>query len=326
MSDRIKVALIYGGRGFESEVSCKGKEHILPILAKSYDVYPIFISGDGRWLYGERELFPAFRDFIFENGERLYVDAAIPLLHGNYGEDGVVQGALENARIPYVGCDTICSAVCRDKTVVKAVAKSLNIPTLPCLTIGQGEKIDRSVIVAEEKFGYPLFIKPTRLGSSIGAARADNRNELKAALHNALRLCDRAMIEPYLHCKREIECGYFSAGETEIYSHPGEILIDGVYDYDGKYKSDTRLAEVAELDAEICRRLRGYSERLVAALNIRHISRIDYFLVRDEIYLNEINTMPGFTDQSLYARMIGASGIGEDEMFRRLIEAVIGDR
>ena len=322
MNDRIKVAIIYGGRGFESEVSCRGKEHILPILEKSYHTYPIFIDKDGRWLTCGRQIFAAYGGFIFESGERLYVDCAIPLLHGDYGEDGVVQGALENARIPYIGCDTICSAVCRDKTIVKAVAKSFNIPTLPCLTVCRGDEIESATRLCEEEFGYPLFIKPTRLGSSIGVARADNKTELWDALHSALRLCDRVMIEPCLTHKRELECGYFSAGGVEICSHPGEVLIDGVYDYDGKYKSNTSLAVRADIPRDVARAIQDYSLRLARALGIRHISRIDYFLSDGRLYFNEINSMPGFTDGSLYPRMIEAEGICESELFSRLIDEV----
>lgn len=326
---RKTVALIYGGRGFESEVSLRGERNIRPIIEKNYDCLPIFIDKRGRWLNEGGELFPANIGgrggfFCPEKGELLTVDCAFPLLHGDFGEDGIVQGALESASIPYVGCDVSAGAVCRDKAFLKAAAKELNIPTLPYLLSLRGDKgvADR----AERQIGYPMFIKPARLGSSVGARPARDRRELLGALDNAFSLCDRVIIEPLLNPKRELECGFLGVFGKEIYTDAGEIICRGFYDYDSKYEGDgeVKILPAAELNNSINRKIKDYAKRLVRFLGIRSISRIDFFLSGDRIYFNEINTMPGFTGGSLYARMLSARGISEDRLIRLLIEDALG--
>ena len=323
MKERLRVTLLYGGRGYESEVSLRGKAHVLPYLEEKYCVLQTFIDKCGRWICDGEQVFPTEGGFIDQRGRRLAVDCAIPLLHGDFGEDGVVQGALENAKIPYIGCDTRASALCRDKFVVKQVAESLSIPTLPCLLLLRREGIDYSARLCEERLGYPIFIKPCLLGSSIGASAARNKEELRFALENAFSLCERLIAEPCLDDKRELECGYFSAGGREIYSWPGEILIEGSYGYEEKYLSDTRLAARAEIPSKIACKIRDYSRALTRALGLRDISRIVYFLSRGEIYFNEINTTPGFTSGSLYHKMLSAAGVPLDGLFELLISNAV---
>ena len=321
---KITVALIFGGRGYESEVSLSGRDFVLPILEKKYNCLPIFIDKAGRWMLENRQIFPAERGFITEGSERIAADCAIPLLHGDYGEDGSVQGALETARIAYIGCDTSASAVCRDKFFVKRIAIGLGIPTLPCVLALRCEGVDFAVRQAEGSIGYPLFVKPTRLGSSVGAGAADNKAELETALNKAFSLCDRVIIEPRLTDKRELECGYFSAKGKEIFTYPAEVLIKGSYGYEEKYlKSNTRLSVRADLDAYVAESVREYSRRLTRALGVRDISRIDYFLSGGELYLNEINTFPGFTSGSLYPRLIEAAGIPIGDALDMLIEQAV---
>lgn len=321
MKKRVTVALIFGGRGYESEVSLSGRDFVLPILEKKYNCLPILIDKSGRWMLQNTQVFPAERGFITEEGERIDVDCAIPLLHGDYGEDGSVQGALETARIAYIGCDTSASAVCRDKFFVKRIAIGLGIPTLPCVLALRCEGVDFAVRQAEGSFGYPLFVKPARLGSSVGARGAENRGELVHAISEAFSLCDRVIIEPRLTDKRELECGYFSANGKEIFTYPAEVLIKGNYGYEEKYlRGDTRLSVRADVDTDVAERIREYSRRLTRALGVRDISRIDYFLSCGELYLNEINTFPGFTSGSLYPRLIEAAGIPIGDALDMLIE------
>lgn len=324
MSDkRTTVALIYGGRGREREVSIRGRNHVLPLIdADKYEIIQIFIDKDGRWLTAEGEVCPHKGGFIYtETSEFFAVDCAIPLLHGDFGEDGRVQGALECADIPYVGCDVSAAAVCRDKVFVKTISRHIGLPTLPYLLTLRAEGIDYAVRQAEECFSYPMFIKPTSLGSSVGACAAESRRELISALTVAFTLTERVMIEPCLTDKRELECGYLGVKGKELFTNPGEILCEGLYGYEEKYSSDrVALAIRADLSDPHSEAIRRYSRQLVRALGVRDLCRVDFFLSGDDIYFNEINTMPGFTDGSLYARMIEAYGISEGELFSLLID------
>ncbi len=324
---RVRCALIYGGRGYESEVSLRGKEHILPLVdGTKYEIIPIFIDKSGIW-HTDGEPCTPYRGGFFcpESGRELAVNCAFPLLHGDYGEDGCVQGALECASIPYVGCPVWSAAVCRDKAVVKTVAKSLGIPTLPHLTLIRREGIDYAVRQIEASLAYPLFVKPTCLGSSVGVMRADDRSALRLGLEGAFSLSERVIAEPYLERKRELECGYFSTNSKELFTNPGEILLDGTYGYEDKYLTDeVKIAVRADLGEEIRQNIREYSRRLCRALGVRDLARVDFFLSGEKIYFNEINTMPGFTEGSLYAKMISAYGVGEGALIENLIDSAAG--
>lgn len=320
------VALIYGGRGCEREVSVRGKEHIFPLLNRDeYDIYPIFIDPDGRWLYDDKLIFLTERGFCCpEIGLEQTIDCALPLLHGEYGEDGMVQGALECAKIPYVGSDYKAAAVCRDKYFTKTVAERLDIPTLPYLLLLESEGVDYAVRRVEKSFDYPIVVKPTCLGSSVGVYMAGEKESLHRVLKKIFNISNRVIAEPYLEGKRELECGYFSTKGKELFTNPSEILCDGIYCYEKKYLTHgAELAVRADLEPSICEAVREYSRRLVRALGVRDIARIDFFLSGGRLYFNEINTFPGFTDGSLYARMIEAVGITEKELLSRLIHNAI---
>lgn len=324
--NRARVALIYGGRGHEREVSNRGKAHVLPLIDRErYSVFPIFIDKDGRWLYEDDEVFLIPGGFYCPTKSlSLPIDCAFPLLHGDFGEDGMVQGALECVKIPYVGSDYRVAAACRDKALVKAVAKSLDIPTLPFTLIIKCEGADYAVRRAESHFRYPMIVKPTCLGSSIGVCSANTKESLRQAVNKVFKISDRAIIEPCLTVKRELECGYFGTKSKELFTNPGEILLNGMYGYEEKYISpDVKTAVRADLGAEITERIREYSRRLVRALGVRHLARIDFFLSGGEIYFNEINTMPGFTEGSLYAKMIEGSGISEGALINMLVESAL---
>ena len=303
------IALIYGGQGYEHSVSMLGFQHLFPILKEIYEIIPVFIDTNGDWIIKNTRVFPTYGGFADSDGEVYRVDCAFPLLHGDMGEDGVVQSALALGKIPFIGCAPTVGAVCRDKFTVKAVATSLGIPTLPARLISRDDEI-----------ALPCFIKPSGLGSSIGAGAARDEAELKTALENAFRYSDRVIIEPLLESKRELECGFFSVKGKQLFTNVGEILSNGgFYDYDSKYGGGTGTVTVADVSPEINRRIKEYSAELVSALGVRHLARIDYFLTEEGLYLNEINTMPGFTKDSLYPRMLSASGIDLKSAFSALI-------
>ena len=338
------VALIFGGRGHERDVSTKGAEYVFPLIDDAvYRKIPIFIEKNGAWLI------PALRDIsacpraladgvipstecapaylnsspgLLTEGEFIPLAAAFPLLHGDFGEDGTVQGALENAKIPFVGCDVQASAISRDKAFVKTIAKHLGIPTARWLyLIG---KFDESMIKdAESEIGYPAFVKPARLGSSVGASPAKNRAELDVALRRALAVgSGRAIVEKLVDVESELECGYFFAKDKELFTNIGKIsYTSNFYDYETKYKNScATLRTNADVTERERNKIREYSSALVRMLGISGMSRIDFFRTSDgRILFNEINTIPGFTESSLYPRLLSESGISPRELVNRLI-------
>jgi D-alanine-D-alanine ligase len=319
------VALIYGGRGCESGISVLGAERILPLIdRKKYKPVAVFIDGDGRWLFGGGQVAPSYTDGVggfLVNGEMLKVDCAIPLLHGDFGEDGVVQGALENARIPFVGSDCRAGAITNDKSVLKAVASSLEIPTLPHILL-----TDESELSKCTSLSFPLFVKPCRLGSSYGAMRASDGEQLRVAVRNALSLCSRVMVEPCLDEKRELECGYFNADGREMLTDVGEIVCQsGFYSYDKKYLgcTDTRIRSKADIDPDTLSLIREYSSRLIHAVGVRDLCRVDFFLCGNKLYLNEINSVPGFTEGSMFPMLAEQSGYPLATLLDRLIEGAV---
>ena len=322
--ERNAVAIIYGGMGYESEISILGYNNVLPhVDRKKYDVVATFIDKEGRWTVDGRRVIPDKGGFFCpEEGVKIKIDCAFPLLHGDYGEDGCVQGALECAGIPYVGCDVISSSVCRDKSFVKRLSDGLGIPTLPHTLLLKSEGIDFAIRRCEDEMKYPIFIKPARLGSSVGAGRADDRDRLRRLISNGFELCDRLMAEPCLKDKREIECAYY-AGRREIITNPGEVLIKGTYGYEEKYTISTPTVTRAEIGASLAQDVREYSRRICRLTGIRDIARVDFFLTDEGLYLNEINTMPGMTESSLYPKMVEGAGIPMDEMLCGLIDRAL---
>ena len=345
---RKRVAVIFGGVGKEHSISVKSAENFIGLIKKSdYIPIPIYISRCGKWtlyspdknpkmieggLAGGIKTYPVRlgkkRGFAFLGGV-LTVCAAIPLLHGDGGEDGSVQGALECAGIPYVGADVGASAICNNKAYTKTFAEALGIPTLPWLytecSAGESD-ICEIICRAEEKLGYPMFIKPPTLGSSFGCSAVYSRADFAPAYRAAYKLGGGVLIERMLSSKKELEVAYIKTKCNEIFTNPGEISCDsGFYSYEEKYSNDSSAAVSphSELDSSTLALLREYSSSLVAALGIRHLCRIDFFLSDGKIYFNEINTMPGLTDKSLYTTLINLSGLSPENMAKELVEAAI---
>ena len=383
-----RVALIFGGRGYERDVSVRGAENLFSLIPnEKYEKILIFIDREGRFLMprcqiseetrcqahctasgeadskeisplrlasgeadsreisplrlasGEAETFEVYpacvstKGGFLMGGDFLPIDAAFPLLHGNFGEDGIVQGALECAKIAYVGCDTLGSAMARDKALVGAVAERLSIPT-PRFILCKKDRVSEAISESEELFGYPVFVKPTSLGSSFGAGVAKSREELILSLDKAFSLSKRVMIQEYINIEKELECAYFGANGEELFTNLGEIRADGFYDYDKKYgaleirseenESAPKVREFSDVGEEIEKLAHEYALRLVRFLSLRDLSRIDFFLSKDgRLYFNEINTMPGFTNTSLYTRLLTRCGISPSQLVCSLIDGAI---
>lgn len=330
-------ALMFGGKGFEREVSLFGAYRFLKEARRiGLSVLPIFIDpvGDFHVFVGDPEqipnisretsfdlLIPAFpmkigekSGFLKANGELISVRLVFPLLHGDFGEDGVIQGLLSALGIEFFGADNFTGAVAADKVYSKLVASSAGVPTLPHLVVSS-ENLDAEKLASdiEESFGFPAFVKPVRLGSSVGASLVKSKELFANSLKKALSVSDRIMIEPALIDKRELECAYYNVGGRKIITPPAEISVSsGFYDYNSKYKdlSAVKLTPKADVKSDIREKIISYTDSLAESLSVRHIARFDYFLTPDgSVYFNEVNTMPGMTETSLYSAMLDMAGL-----------------
>lgn len=324
------VAIIFGGRGQERAISRASAMSLLSSIDRDkYIPYPVMIDRWGIWRERGtrgRVLYPARLvggGCLVIGESRIYPDVAFPILHGDFGEDGTVQGALECASIPYVGCKVTAGAVAADKILTKELASSLGIPTARAVHITTHTPIAEARLRAEREIGYPMFIKPAGLGSSVGCSLVSSPEDFEAAYLGAALLGERILIEEYLEGVRELECAYLnSPTHGEIFTHPGEVSLRGVYTYSEKYDKHSRavIHPRADVSASVSERIRELSERLVRALGVRQLARIDFFLHEGDVILNEINTMPGFTSGSMYPAMLAEYGISERELIGELIE------
>ena len=342
---KIPLALIYGGMGCEREISVKSAEGLYRALKKAGGrIFPTFISPLGEWfLAKDEETSPqalakdpeALADKVYPkrigkdggfstDREFIKIGAAIPILHGDFGEDGRIQGALDTVGIPYVGCSVETSAVCRNKSILKSILKSHGIPMLDWVLVSSSESIDAAIARAEATLGYPMFVKPTSLGSSIGAGPARERSELRQRLESARAVSDSVMIERCLSGKRELECAFFEYKGKRYFTNPGEIRYNSeFYDYESKYVlRDTEIKAVADVGQEIRDRIRDVSAMIADVVGLRHLARIDFFLSSTgEVYFNEINTIPGLTSASLFPLMAKGAGVDLGELFLGLSRA-----
>ena len=325
-----RIALLYGGAGKEHDVSLMGYEYVSELLSDTdYDVIPVYISRSGEWFIGGED---GARAYLSANlGGSLYtdygfirIDAAIPLLHGDGGEDGYVQGALSVAGIPCVGADVSASAVCIDKFYTKAVAVSLGIPTADYVIFSKPTDVNDALGICKEKLGLPIFIKPRRLGSSVGAYPIYNEREFLELFPISMNRGNNLVIaEKLISEKREIECALVEIGGRRIITAPGEILIDGFYGYDEKYGGRTKAVARADIDADTAETIAAYAEKITEALSLKQLSRIDFFLTDEGVLFNEVNTFPGFTSESLYPKMLKAAGIDPKDALSAFIEDIL---
>lgn len=325
---KARIALLYGGASSEHDVSVMGYEYMKELLKGSdYELLPVYVDKSGEWFIRLKGAdIPAFP--TRKMGGSLYtgygfikIDAAIPLLHGEGGEDGSVQGALEVASIPYVGADVCTSAVCLDKAYTKAIADALGIPTLPGISFHVPTDTEKALAMCRKRIDFPMFIKPRRLGSSVGAYPAKDEDGFRRVFPLSMRDgANLVTVEKMLTCKRELECAFYEAKGERIITPPGEILIDGFYGYGEKYSGKTDTQTIADVCESVKQRIREDCEKLADALVLRHLARIDFFLTDEGVFFNEINTFPGFTCESLYPKMLKAHGIDPAKAIISFIE------
>ena len=345
MSKKNLVAL-FGGQSSEHVVSCMSVQNVVANIDRdAYNVILVGITEDGHWLKVDsteeikndtwREskvsavLSPDATEkclLVMEEGrvEKVPVDVVFPVLHGLYGEDGTVQGILELARIPYVGCGVLASAVSMDKLSTKIIVNSLGIRQAAFVAIFKEEMGDMDAMVArvEEAFPYPVFIKPSNAGSSRGVSRADSREELIAGLEEAARHDRRILVEEMI-VGHEVECAVYGGGlEAVKASGVGEILAAAeFYDFDAKYNNaESKTVVNAELPGNATEIVRDAAIKIFKAVDGYGLSRVDFFVEEDGgVVFNEINTLPGFTAISMYPMLGEERGISKPELVDALI-------
>lgn len=335
MTRRPRVLLLCGGRSDEHEVSLASARSVLGAGA-TFDIAPLVIDRQGKLLPVEasrRALGGELADSSSAGGlERLEKDAfdvVLPLLHGPFGEDGSVQGLLKIMGLPFVGSDVLGSAVGMDKGMMKAVFAAHGLPQVPyrVVTRRTWEREPERVLTELETLPYPLFVKPANLGSSVGISHAENREALHRALTAAARFDRRLIVEQGLINARELEVGILGNDAPEA-SVVGEIGADGAfYDYEKKYTDgEVALLIPADVPEHIASRCRGLALSAFRAIDAAGLARVDFFLHEGTLYLNEINTMPGFTRTSMYPKLWEASGVPYPELIARLIALALEPR
>ncbi len=343
LSNRLRVAVLFGGRSAEHDISILSATNVLRALDPlKYDAVAIFVTRDGRWLSS------AYADGALatpETGTELClvpggrgrllaippagaafdlpsVDILFPVLHGLHGEDGSVQGLADVARVPLAGCGILGSAAALDKDVAKRLLAAAGVPVVPSLVLHQDTP---PPMVDLQRLGFPLFVKPVRQGSSVGVHKVSSPDDLAQALADAFRHDSRLLAEQFIQ-GREIEFSVLQEPEGSLFiSRPGEIMPaahHGFYSYDAKYIDEAGAAQSvpAELPPAVEATMREMAGRAFRALGCDGMARVDFFLTPDmQFFVNELNTIPGFTDISMYPKAMAASGVATPELVDRLL-------
>ncbi|MGH9466421.1 MAG: D-alanine--D-alanine ligase family protein [Terriglobales bacterium] len=321
-SPRLRVGLLCGGRSGEHEVSLVSARAVAAHLdARKYLVTPILIRRDGEWRLRGRPLRNLWTTLAG-------LDVVLPILHGPYGEDGTVQGLLEMAGVPYVGAGVLGSAVAMDKEVSKRLFRQAGLPVGPYLRVDRdGWLAQPAVTVAaiERQLRYPLFVKPANLGSSVGISKVKRRQQLGPALELAAAYDTKLVVEQGLEA-RELECSVLGNADPQA-SAPGEIVSGReFYDYAAKYAGTGSCTLIpARLPARLATRVRQLAVAAFRVCECQGLARVDFFLDKraGKLFLNEINTMPGFTSISMYPKLWEASGLPFPALLDRMIELAL---
>ncbi|SDW24657.1 D-alanine-D-alanine ligase [Marininema mesophilum] len=356
MDKKIRVAVLYGGKSGEHEVSLHSAASVIQAMdPEMFEVFPVWIDKHGQWQSG-KEALPELTDKLKpEQLERLSkqlpadttkagvspqektslpmfswrdIDVVFPVLHGTFGEDGTIQGLLEIADIPYVGAGVLASAVGMDKVMTKKIFANEGLPQgdfVQVLRSRLEHSLSEVITELEERFVYPMFIKPANLGSSVGISKAKDSVSLEAALHLAARYDRKLIVEEFIDAQ-EVEVAVLGNDEPEA-SLPGEIISSNeYYDYKAKYIDGKAVMKLpAELPEETLEEISELALRAYKAIDASGLSRVDFFVTNKDqrILINEINTMPGFTPYSMYANLWKHSGVSYPELIKKLIDLAI---
>ena len=346
---KLSVCILFGGISPEHEVSLRSAESVLNNIDHSkYNVFPVGITREGDWiLYGGKDYSQlpsgAWRNhpdnrkaaispvrgqglLSFEGDcvVREWIDVVFPVLHGENGEDGAMQGLLQMAGIPYVGPHVAASAVSMDKTLTKLVIDHAGVPQAAWQLVRRGEldgRMEQVLDSLENRFNYPMFVKPAGTGSSVGVSKASDRETLSRALVSAAAFDEKVLVEEFIH-GREVEVAVMG-NENPVASVCGEIDSGAdFYDYDAKYVTDTSTAYIpARISEEVEEEVRELAVKVYSAIGCQGLSRVDFFVTYEDnrVVFNEINTLPGFTSISMYPKLFAASGIPYAEIIDNLL-------
>lgn len=331
-----KLAVIFGGKSTENEVSVKSAKSILNNLDKSkYEIYPIYIDKNGTWFE-----FESNKEIENIEKELKKVDVVFPILHGLYGEDGTIQGMLELFGIPYVGCKVLSSSLGMDKAYSKIIFEKAGISQTKHVYVKainndsflyvnskfdeQNVNMENLLKICEDELTFPMFVKPSNSGSSIGVSKADNLDELKQSILNASKFDKKVLIEQGIVGK-EVECAVLGNSTIGVeVSRVGEIISsENFYSYDAKYVNPKSMTIIpAQISEEQALEIQHLAKKAFNAIDGNGLSRVDFFVEEStgKIYLNEINTMPGFTSISMYPKLMEDFGYTYSELLDRLIE------
>ena len=328
------LILLYGGRSAEREVSVLSAESVMRAI--NYDLFSVktyFITKEGDFIKTQEfEAKPVADEKLMTNAtvdmsrkikpSDIYEEGAVvfPVLHGPMGEDGSIQGFLEVLKMPYVGCNILSSSLAMDKITTKRVLESAGIAQVPYVAVVDGEDLEQKIQEIEEKLSYPVFTKPSNMGSSVGISKSDNQEELRAALDLAFKYDSRVLVEQGVTA-REIEVGLL--GNTDVKSSlPGEVVKDvAFYDYQAKYiDNKITMAIPAQLPESVVNTMRQNAEIAFRAIGGLGLSRCDFFYTEDgQVFLNELNTMPGFTQWSMYPLLWENMGLAYPDLIEKLV-------
>ena len=351
---KIKLCVLFGGHSSEYEVSLKSAYSVLCHAdTEKYEVIPVGITREGDWYAytGAYENIPdgswcadltamdrvgldlasgrrEFCRFSADGVHAMEVDVVFPVLHGSYGEDGTVQGMLSLSRIPFVGCGSASGAVCMDKVFTKQIVRTTGIRQAECVILYRDlwdTSAEAWIAEAEGKFGYPMFVKPARAGSSVGVSKVRDRAEFHRAAEIAFREDSKVLVEEAID-GREIEVAVLQEGDRYTVSDCAEIVTGAdFYDYEAKYQSSASGYHIpARLPEEVRQQVRRCAESIFRVLDCRGLSRVDFFVNdRGDIVFNEINTLPGFTDISMYPKLMMHTGMSYGELIDRLVASAL---
>ena len=347
-----RVLILYGGRSSEHQVSCLSARSVLEVIDRDrYEVVPVGITREGRWVLTDGHIeaepgqaLPEVADtgptvalvrtqkgavlVRFEDDGTVTdlgpIDVAFPVLHGPYGEDGTVQGYLATVGVPYVGADVTASSIGIDKRAMKQAFKARRLPQVPYLPVRRARWDDDRAATLEEveaALSYPVFTKPARQGSSIGITMAHGREQLIAGLEEAFRYDNVVIVEQGLDAPRELEVGVLGNDTIDV-TPPGEIAPSHeFYDFEAKYLDESELRVPADVPAEVAQRIDDIARDAYRAIGCRGMARVDFFLDTDgSLYLNEINTIPGFTPNSMFPRLWDAQDLPYSDLVARLLD------
>ena len=345
------VAILCGGKSGEHSISCVSAASVAKTLKEDYRIVPIGITREGDWvsvsleemcswnLKSMPEIKPEGREEIlvkpgcglWAGEKKLDIDVVFPVLHGLGGEDGAVQGFLETCSLPYVGCGIFASAACMDKHYAKLILKASGLKVAPGITLDVRGGVDAPLALEKlekEKISWPVFVKPAWGGSSVGVSKVEKKEDLGAAMEEASKVSWRILVEEGIK-GREIECAVLQRkGEEPIAALPGEIIHQSAafYDYEAKYVNPSlcRVQIPADLDEKDRENIRSQAVKAFEAVDGRELMRVDFFLKEDgQILVNEINTMPGFTEVSMYPLAWQNLGISYKQILLDLVESAV---